>query len=114
MSIEKEQAEHIRGIVTSLFYLAKNAEQNGLTDIAKMLRVTISRIDDGPPRKKADLDSLMANESVFHILEFINSFSRANEETRREFLEIVGTIDRARELSGRREPGARTAKGKPA
>lgn len=89
--------DDLRGIITSLFFLAKEAEQSNLSDVSVILSSAISKISDWSLDKNISTSDLLLHENtMINILEFLSCYAGAIEQDRDDFLSVLNVLGEAK------------------
>lgn len=75
MFLDKKQELEIRATIASLYFLAKEAEAIGLSNVSNIILSSINDIDKWlNSNDKLAFDMIVEND-LFHLLEFMHNFS---------------------------------------
>ncbi|MGH1405635.1 MAG: hypothetical protein ACRBBJ_03625 [Rhodomicrobiaceae bacterium] len=75
MFLEKKQEIEIRATIASLYFLAKEAEAIGLTDLSNIIRSSINDIDEWLNGNNKVAFEMIVENDLFHLLDFMHNFS---------------------------------------
>lgn len=75
MFLEKKQEIEIRATIASLYFLAKEAEAIGLTDLSNIIRSSINDIDKWLNGNNKVAFEMIVENDLFHLLDFMHNFS---------------------------------------